>query len=893
MLLGCAVAAIALRVVVKHKTIPARAATNTDPLTRIGDPTHPENLPDELQTAYKNGARNILIRPGTYLLPLSDKTLFALDGWKDTAIRAKGVTLISSETKSSNRFWALNDCDGVTLDGPTLTQTAMSSYQGNITALTEGEGGKHFAVWKPDAGYPVPAEGDSKIDCFFADPATSRLKIGVGDFWGRPQKSLGDGTFQVELDGRVSKLKVGDKLVGRYGDMPFKVLLWRSRNCTISNVTLMRNGFSPIREDGFGGGANHILNCHWTTGPKPEGASEKVLVNSAADGLHSTFASPGPDIENCTFEGIILDDPFAIHGVFNEVVAANGREVTVKDGAQFGPGVPPGPTAHFYDQKGFVAVATVMAFKDNGDKTATLTLDKDLNVPVGAKGTNPALCGAGFKILNCQIRGTRSRGILVKGDDGLIAGNLIEDCGMSAISAGPEYYWNEADYVRGLRIENNTLRRNGDIGGPTVFVHGEGAQGNRDITIQNNRFDSNFADDIEAKWTQNLTIGGNTFRSLKVRPDGYKPTFLIVIANDQKVQLQDNTVVTPHQYASELVQVGDEVTELQRPPLFSSIADVQDTSFRDVPLRDSNLKFIGRWDKSDDTAFHSYWGGAYLRAKFDGTSVKVNADSAAGGPNLLVSLDGEAPHEAREINLTGLKNTVHTLVVGAPNQNSEVILRGLTLDAGARTLPVETRPIIEFIGDSITTGGGQKLPSTVNYAWMSAENLGADHTQIAFSGRALTSGFGCGADPLGLDAAYFRLKNFNHLDEKPAVLWDFSAYIPQIVVINLGQNDQCGGESPDVMARSYADFLAEIRARLPRATIVALRPFGGPYETSVRQAVDERQAEGDKRVQFVDTTGWLGKGDFVDGIHPTEFGHAKAAARLADILRPLLNENSG
>ena len=55
----------------------------------------------------------------------------------------------------------------------------------------------------------------------------------------------------------------------------------------------------------------------------------------------------------------------------------------------------------------------------------------------------------------------------------------------------------------------------------------------------------------------------------------------------------------------------------------------------------------------------------------------------------------------------------------------------------------------------------------MNYAWESAEMLGADHTQIAFSARALTTGYGCADDKTGLDTQYFQLKNFNHLDDKP------------------------------------------------------------------------------------------------------------------------------
>ncbi len=550
---------------------PAPAPVVKEPHVTIGDPTHPEKLPEELQSAYQNGARNIVIRPGIYTIPPRNQSVFLLNGWKDVNIYAPGVTLISSETQGASRLFELNNCDGVTVEGATLTQAAMSFYQGNITAIEQGDGGQKYVVWKPDAGYPVPPQGDSKLDCFFADPATKLLKPGVGDFFGRAQTSRGDGTFQVDVDGRQRLLNVGDKLVGRYGFIPFKVLLFQSRNCTVSNVTVSQGGFSPIREDGLGGGGNRILNCHWTPGPTTAGVTTQPLVSSWADGFHSTFANPGPDIENCTFDGIILDDPFAIHGIYTAVVASNGRQITVKNddhfgdmlGEQFGAAYGPTAKARFYTQSGFVGLANVASTQKNADGTVTLTLDTDLKVPVGAKAINPQACGAGFKILNCQIRGTRSRGIVAKADDGVIAGNLIENCGMSAIKVGPEYAWDEGDYVRNVRIENNKFLRNGEIGGATVFVNGEGAEGNRGVVIQNNLFDSNFDNDIEANWTQGLTVTSNTFAPLQDRPAGAKVTVPLVLSNNRDVSVSINTVQSPQNYASQLVQIGANVTGLK------------------------------------------------------------------------------------------------------------------------------------------------------------------------------------------------------------------------------------------------------------------------------------------------------------------------------------------
>ena len=307
----------------------------------------------------------------------------------------------------------------------------------------------------------------------------------------------------------------------------------------------------------------------------------------------------------------------------------------------------------------------------------------------------------------------------------------------------------------------------------------------------------------------------------------------------------------------------------------------------DGSLADQDIRYVGRWDRSVPTAYHSHWGGASLRATFMGTTIGFRGGATAGGPTVLVSVDGELPHEVTTLDARPLEPGVHTLLLGSPGQNSEFEFKGLILSPGARTLPTPARPLIEFVGDSITTSGGQTLPATVNYAWMSAELLGCDHTQIAFSARALTTGYGCAEDKAGLDTQYFRLKNFNHLGDTPAVPWDFS-YTPQVIVINLGQNDQCGAEPDATMTASYVGFVHKLRAKFPGTQIVALRPFGGPYEAAIRRAVEVLNTDGDASVHFLDTTGWLDKADFVDGVHPTEAGHRKVAQRLAPLLKPML-----
>ena len=40
-------------------------------------------------------------------------------------------------------------------------------------------------------------------------------------------------------------------------------------------------------------------------------------------------------------------------------------------------------------------------------------------------------------------------------------------------------------------------------------------------------------------------------------------------------------------------------------------------------LGDSNIKYFGRWDFSNTTQYISYWGGAYIKVNFTGTTVKI------------------------------------------------------------------------------------------------------------------------------------------------------------------------------------------------------------------------------------------------------------------------------
>lgn len=304
----------------------------------------------------------------------------------------------------------------------------------------------------------------------------------------------------------------------------------------------------------------------------------------------------------------------------------------------------------------------------------------------------------------------------------------------------------------------------------------------------------------------------------------------------------------------------------------------------DGSLTDPNIRYVGRWDMSDPTAFRAHWFNSYIRVRFTGATVKARVARASlveasvdGG--WLRSFVAEGPGTI-DLAPGGLSKGEHTLFMADVRRSDDFAFQGLELAPGGHTLPTEARPTIEFVGDSISG------LHAYGYAWWTPELLDCDHVQVADLGIPLVSRVPPGS--VGADVAYFLMCMPRlHADPTP---WTFPSE-PAIVVVNLGTNDFASGLQPslDTFAAAYVALLEGMRARYPTAKLVALRPFGGYGEVPIVQAVDRRRAAGDGDVHYVDTTGWLVEADYDSGgVHPTEVGHTKVTGRLVEALRPLL-----
>lgn len=122
--------------------------------------------------------------------------------------------------------------------------------------------------------------------------------------------------------------------------------------------------------------------------------------------------------------------------------------------------------------------------------------------------------------------------------------------------------------------------------------------------------------------------------------------------------------------------------------------------------------------------------------------------------------------------------------------------------------PADKELLVEFIGDSITVGYGNlctessdpnrghplRQDATKAYAYLTAEKLGADASLLCCSGMGIAKGYRpYTANAFFSAASYYRNTDTEFLAER----------IPDIVVINLGTNDQ--NKNPD-----YAELRSKV-----------------------------------------------------------------------------------
>jgi len=296
----------------------------------------------------------------------------------------------------------------------------------------------------------------------------------------------------------------------------------------------------------------------------------------------------------------------------------------------------------------------------------------------------------------------------------------------------------------------------------------------------------------------------------------------------------------------------------------NALAQTWDT----IGVDDARIHYVGRtWDASNvnGTGKIFAWSGVNASLSFEGTAVKalMERPSNASGVDsswYKVFVDGtfikDIPYKdyntATEIllaeNLAAGTHSVMFYKRTEAQMGSQLFLGFSVLGSSTTKLNIPSRRL-EFIGNSITCGYGVLDSCVMNsssalegtclgftttsedhyysYAGVVARALGAEEQTLCWSGKGLyenlsdTPGSVNTTMPLLWDYAQ---PFANKSDTSIAAGWDYSRYVPQAVVINLGTNDFGNSSNPPEkeFVDTYVAFIQRIKAEYGDSTPVVL-----------------------------------------------------------------------
>jgi len=288
---------------------------------------------------------------------------------------------------------------------------------------------------------------------------------------------------------------------------------------------------------------------------------------------------------------------------------------------------------------------------------------------------------------------------------------------------------------------------------------------------------------------------------------------------------------------------------------------------------DPNIHYMGRIATSDATAVLS-WSGNAIQANYYGSGISVILSDERSDNNYNVIVDGKVVsilHPAKEKKdyalVSGLTVGKHHLELFKRTEwaMGKTWFYGFEISKGGRLLPPDPpkKHKIEFFGNSISCGyadedssGKDRGTSTyengyLSYAALTARHFNAEYYNTSKSGIGITVSW----FPLIMPEMYSRLDATD-----PNSKWDFSKYTPDVVVINLFQNDSwivthpdteqlkarfgSSAPTPDFIINAYGNFVKSVRGKYPKAKIVCIlgsmdaTKTGSPWPGYIQKAVD-------------------------------------------------------
>lgn len=329
-----------------------------------------------------------------------------------------------------------------------------------------------------------------------------------------------------------------------------------------------------------------------------------------------------------------------------------------------------------------------------------------------------------------------------------------------------------------------------------------------------------------------------------------------------------------------------------------------------VAADNKHYLYSGRIDFKQPATPLLTWPGSSIKANFSGPYLAIVLDDEKGKNffNVIIDGDDRSPYvlEAKQgehtyVISTVLADSLHSLEIYKRTEGEEggTHFKGLKLATQSSLLapPKRLSRRMEIYGDSITSGmgnegadnGADHLLAEKNnylaYGAIAARDLKAELHTISQSGIGImVSWFG-----FIMPQFYDQLSAVGNNDSQ----WDFSQWTPDVVLINLMQNDSWLIDRekrlqpiPDDKQRiaHYQDFISTIRQQYPDAYIVCALGSMDATKTQkwpdyVKAAVNNLNSQGDKNIDtlFFEFTGY--------GQHPRVAQHKANAKKLSAFIR--------
>lgn len=316
-------------------------------------------------------------------------------------------------------------------------------------------------------------------------------------------------------------------------------------------------------------------------------------------------------------------------------------------------------------------------------------------------------------------------------------------------------------------------------------------------------------------------------------------------------------------------------------------------------VNDSDFKLLGRTAAVDGSAVLSwtnsgfdfkYRGGGfvlffeeyalqspvYLKLIVDGKEQK--AVVSTGREAVVYENIREGVHIARVIRITEGEVPLRVCRVRITGKKAQLLER-----------PADKKIKLEFIGDSLTCGYGVLgEPSTTGfelyeedgtraYAYRAAELLGADASFVCVSGKGMV------CDCTG--ARVYTVPEWYEYETRLGGKWDFSRFVPDVVVINIGTNDAWGQAPVEDFRRISFEFLSRLRGRYPNAYILWAFGFMGTALVPVVRDIVRNFNRTDGNTGFYNIPPVFGKrGAIGGGGHPSASANERLARSIARVI---------